>query len=237
MNDIHEIAQMIDHSILHPTMTDEDLKTQCQLAKLYEVATVCVKPYHTREATLLLDGSPVGVCSVIGFPHGNSTVEVKEFETMQVIMDGASEVDMVINLGKALQQDWDYVSHEIATINNACEQHGAVLKVIFETDFLPDDKYKIKLCELASQHAVTFVKTSTGFGYRKDEQGNNFYHGATQHDVQLMRKHCDPKIRIKASGGIKTLDELLQFRDWGASRIGLSSTQVVMEEAKKRFNG
>jgi deoxyribose-phosphate aldolase len=230
-----DIAKMIDHSILHPTFTDDDLKKNCEIAKKYNVATVCVKPYHTGMAAELLKESGVAVCAVIGFPHGNSTVDVKVMETSQVIKDGATEVDMVINIGKVIQGEWAYVENEIKSINDDCLRNKAILKVIFETDFISRDEDKIKLCELCSKHEVAFVKTSTGYGFVRDIDGKYFYNGATEHNIKLMRKHSSPSVRIKAAGGIRTLDQLLFFRDIGADRIGASATEIIMEEAKKRF--
>ncbi len=140
MISISEIASMIDHSILHPTLTDEDLRQHCKIAAKYKVSTVCVKPYHVAQAVAFLKSSEVGICAVIGFPHGNSTTEVKIFETMQVCHDGAKEVDMVINIGKVIQGDWNYVSDEIKSIHDACISNGAILKVIFETDYITNDQ-------------------------------------------------------------------------------------------------
>jgi deoxyribose-phosphate aldolase len=230
-----EIAKMIDHSILHPTFTDADLKKNCEIALKYDVATVCVKPYHVKMASELVKGSDVFVCAVIGFPHGNSTTDIKKSETMQVILDGAKEVDMVINIGKALQQDWDYVDKEIKEINEICIQNKAILKVIFETDFVTKDEDKIKLCELCNKNNVAFVKTSTGYGFVKGADGNYNYSGATEHDLLLMRKHCNSNIEVKAAGGVRNLDQILKVRELGVSRVGATATEAILEEVKKRF--
>jgi deoxyribose-phosphate aldolase len=232
---VTDIAKMIDHSILHPTFTDDDLKSNCEVAKKYHVATVCVKPYHTRMAADLLKGSDVTVCAVIGFPHGNSTIEIKAAETLQVIKDGATEVDMVVNIGKVLQADWDYIDNELKTIHDICLKNKSLLKVIFETDYLSHDEDKIKLCELSSRHKIDFVKTSTGYGFVKDSDGKYSYTGATEHDIILMRKHCTPSVQIKAAGGIRTLDQILKMRELGVTRVGATATVTIMEEAKKRF--
>jgi deoxyribose-phosphate aldolase len=229
------IAKMIDHSILHPTFTDDDLKNNCEIAKKYHVATVCVKPYHTRMATDILKGSDVAVCAVIGFPHGNSTIAIKAAEALQVIQDGATEVDMVFNIGKALQADWDYIDNELKAIHNICLKNNALLKAIFETDFVSRDKDKIILCELCSKHKIDFVKTSTGYGFVKDSDGKYSYIGATEHDVKLMRKHCAPNVQIKAAGGIRTLDQILRMRELGVTRVGATATVTILEETKKRF--
>ena len=235
MATVNSIAKMIDHSILHPTFTDDDLKNNCEIAKRYNVATVCVKPYHTRMAADILRGFDVAVCAVIGFPHGNSTIDIKVAETVQVIKDGATEVDMVVNIGKVLQADWDYIDYELKAIHDICLKNRALLKVIFETDYLPRDDDKIKLCEFCSKHTVDFVKTSTGYGFVKDRDGKYSYTGATEHDIKLMRWHCSPEVQIKASGGIRTLDQILKMHELGVTRFGATATVTIMEEAKKRF--
>ena len=230
---IHDIAKMIDHSLLHPSMTDEEILAGLRLAVEYDVATCCVKPYSVKTATEVLAGSDVGVCAVIGFPAGNSTIAIKVAETEQVIEDGATEVDMVVNVGKVLSGDWGYVSNEIKAVNDACLAQGAILKVIFETDFLQDE-HIIRLCEICSQHKVGFVKTSTGFGFVKQANGFYAYEGATEHDIALMRQHSDPAVQVKASGGVRDLDALLKMRALGATRIGATATKAIIEEAKKR---
>ncbi len=233
---VQNIAKMIDHSILHPVFTDDDLKNNCAIAMKYHVATVCVKPYHTRMAADIVKGSDVSVCAVIGFPHGNSSVEIKASETLQVIKDGANEVDMVVNIGKVLQADWDYIDNELKMIHNICLKNNALLKVIFETDYITRDEDKIKLCELCSRHKIEFVKTSTGYGFVKGNDGKYSYTGANEHDIILMRRHCSPEVQIKAAGGIRTLDQVLKMRDLGAARIGATATAAILEEARKRFN-
>ncbi len=233
--DVTGIAKMIDHSILHPSFTDEDLKHHCKIAARYHVASVCVKPYHTRQAALLLQHSDVKICAVIGFPHGNSTTGIKVSEAQQVIADGAVEVDMVINTGKVLQGDWKYVENEIKQINDTCKNSNAILKVIFETDFLNENADKIKLCKICSRQKVAFVKTSTGYGFVKETDGKYSYQGATEKDLVLMRRHCDPEVGIKAAGGIRNLDQLLKAHELGASRIGASATDAIMKEAIQRF--
>jgi deoxyribose-phosphate aldolase len=232
---IKDIAKMIDHSVLHPTFTDDDLKSNCDIAKEYHVATVCVKPYHTKMAADILKGSDVTVCAVIGFPHGNNTVAIKAAETLQVILDGAAEVDMVVNIGKVLQADWHYIDNEIKTIHDICTKNKSLLKVIFETDYVTRDEDKIKLCELCNKHSVDFVKTSTGYGFVKEADGKYSYSGATEHDIVLMRNHCSPGIQIKAAGGIRTLDQILRMHELGVTRIGATATVAIMNEAQKRF--
>lgn len=232
---IQELAKMIDHSLLHPTMTDQELEDGCKLALEYDVAAVCIKPYFVKETSKLLKGSTVQVCSVIGFPHGNSTIKLKVLEARQACKDGATEIDMVVNCGKVLGKDWKYVRKEIKAINKECEKHGAILKVIFENDLLPEDKYKIKLCKICSKVGVAFVKTSTGYGFVKGADGKYSYNGATEHDLKLMRKYSDPKVQIKAAGGVRTLDGLLWVKDLGCTRLGASATVAIMEEAKSRL--
>jgi deoxyribose-phosphate aldolase len=230
---VKDLAKMIDHSLLHPTMTDEDIHSGCMLARKYDVATACVKPYAVQMAKEALAGSDVGVCAVIGFPHGNSTSVIKVAETNQAIIDGASEIDMVINIGKALSGDWQYVSEEIKAINDACVGQGALLKVIFETDYL-DDEHIIRLCDICSQHRVAFVKTSSGYGFVKQANGDYNYQGATDHNLALMRAHCVAEVQIKAAGGVRTLDDLLRVRSLGVTRSGATATEAILVEAKRR---
>lgn len=230
-----DISGMIDHSILHPTFTDDDLKKNCEIAVKYHTATVCVKPYHTKTAAEIMNGSGVAVCAVIGFPHGNSVIDIKAAEALRVIKDGAAEVDMVVNIGKVLQGDWNYIDSEIKTIQDTCLRNNAILKVIFETDYLARDEDKIKLCKLCSKYKVAFVKTSTGYGFVKGSDGKYSYEGATEHNVKLMRKYCAPEIHIKAAGGIRNLEQVLKMRELGVTRIGATATAEIVEEAKRRF--
>lgn len=229
------LAKMIDHSLLHPTMTDKDLQEGCALAKHYDVASVCIKPYAVTDAVKWLKGSDVMVCTVVGFPHGNSSTEVKVFETQKACEEGAQEIDMVVNIGKVLQEDWEYVGKEIKSIAAVTKKHHAALKVIFENDYLPEDKHKIKLCEICSEAQVEFVKTSTGYGFVKGNDGKYSYEGATEHDLKLMRQHSAPEVQIKAAGGVRTLEDLLKVKSWGVSRIGATATATILEDAKKKF--
>ena len=227
------IAKMIDHSLLHPTMTDEDMVKGCELAKKYQVATACIKPYAIPMVKDLLADSEVGVCPVIAFPHGNSSTSLKVKEAEAAVRAGGDEIDMVVNIGKVLGGDWDYVSEEIKTINEAVTTQQAILKVIFENDYLPDDCI-IQLCEICSQHQVAFVKTSTGYGFVKQASGLYAYRGATVRHIKLMKKHISGKVRIKAAGGIRTLDDLLRFRELGVARIGASATEKILQQARQR---
>lgn len=163
MSEARELAKMIDHSILHPAMTDEDLKRECEVARKYHVASVCVKPYAVPLAFGLLQRSDVLVGCVIGFPAGNSATSVKVFEAEQACKDGAVEIDMVINIAKALQGDWDYVEMEIGAVTEACHKNGAIVKVIFETDYVTRESDIVQLCEICTRVGADYVKISTGF--------------------------------------------------------------------------
>jgi deoxyribose-phosphate aldolase len=228
---VREIAGMIDHSILHPTMTDSDLERECDVARKYNVASVCVKPYAVKKAVDYLSGSSVIVGCVVGFPHGNSSIAVKLFEAEQACNDGAKEIDMVINIGKVLGGDWDYVEKEIKAITTICHQNDAIVKIIFETDFITEKNYKIRLCEICTRAGADFVKTSTGYGFVKQPDGSYNYKGATVSDIRLMRKHCGPRVRIKCAGGVRTLADLIKMKEAGASRSGATATESIMKEA------
>jgi deoxyribose-phosphate aldolase len=230
---LRDLAKMIDHSLLHPTMIDDEIRKGCELSRKYGVATACVKPYAVPLAKEVLAGSDVGVCPVIGFPHGNSATAIKVREADAAARAGGSEIDMVVNIGKVLGGDWAYVSAEIRGINEAVVAAGAILKVIFENDYL-HDQHIIKLCEICSNIGVAFVKTSTGYGFVKQENGMYSYKGATAAHLMLMRQHCAPSVQIKAAGGVRTLDDLLMVRSLGVTRVGATATQAILEEAKKR---
>ena len=229
-----ELAKMIDHSLLHPTMTDVQLDAGCALAARYDVATVCVKPYYVPRAAALLKGTNVLVCSVIGFPHGNSHTAVKILEAELAIREGAREIDMVANAGKVLGGDWAYVAADIKAVNDACIAHRTILKVIFENDYL-QDSHIIQLCKICSDIGVAFVKTSTGYGFVKQPNGDYNYKGATEHDLVLMRKHSSDAVQIKAAGGVRTLDGLLNVMALGVTRLGATATATIIEDAKKRL--
>jgi deoxyribose-phosphate aldolase len=228
------ISKMIDHSLLHPTFTDEFLHSECIAAKELNVATVCIKPYAVKMAKEILEGSSVKVCTVIGFPHGNNTLTQKIKETEETCKDGAVEIDFVVNIGKVLSEDWDYISNEIRLINEAVISNNAVSKVIFENDYYTEDKFKIRLCEICNEHQVAFVKTSTGYGFVKQPDGKYSYKGATDHDLKLMREKCLPGIQVKAAGGIRTLDDLLRVKEIGVTRVGATATKEIISEAIKR---
>lgn len=235
MNKIEELAKMIDHSILQPTYTDEDLEKQCQIAKKYNVASVCVKPYAVKKAVQHLRGSHVKIGCVIGFPHGNSATSVKVFEAEQACEDGSSEIDMVINIGKVLGGEWEYVENEIRIVTETCHKNNAIIKVIFETDYVTKTEDKIRLCEICTVVGADFVKTSTGYGFVKQPDGSYNYKGATVEDVELMRKYSGPSVQVKCAGGVRTLDDLLKMKNAGATRSGATATEAILEEAAKRF--
>jgi len=227
------IAKMIDHSLLHPTMTDAIVTEGCEVAKKCGVATACVKPYSTAMAKGILEGSGVAVCTVTGFPHGNSTVTIKVEETKLAIREGATEIDTVVNIGKVLGGDWEYVTAELREVNHAATGGGAILKVIFENDYL-EDAHILKLCEICSKLQVAFVKTSTGYGFVRQNNGMYAYQGATDHHLQLMRANCPPSVGVKAAGGVRTLDDVLRVRALGVTRIGATATEAILGEARKR---
>jgi len=237
MDKVKELAKMIDHSLLHPTMTDDKLRDECMVAKKYDTASVCIKPYAIKNAVEWLKGSDVLVGTVIGFPHGNSATEIKVNETKKACKDGAVEIDMVVNIGKVLQEEWEYVKNEIGAVAKETHSNDAILKVIFENDFLTNDKFKIKLCEICASAGADFVKTSTGYGFVKGSDGKYSYQGATEHDLKLMRKYSPDHVQVKAAGGVRTLDDLLRVKDLGVTRVGATATITMLEDAKKRFYG
>jgi len=230
---LRELAKMIDHSLLHPTMTDAEVAAGCELAKRYRVATACIKPSCIPMVRGLLAGSDVGVCPVIAFPHGNSATAIKVLEAESAAQQGGCEIDMVVNVGKVLGGDWAYVSAEIKAINEAVVAQGALLKVIFENDYL-QDSHIVRLCEICSEHRVAFVKTSTGYGFVKQADGRYAYQGATDRHLALMRQHSAPAVQIKAAGGVRTLDDLLRVRALGVSRVGATATAAILDEAARR---
>lgn len=236
MNEIvYKLAKMIDHSILHPTMTDEDLGRECEVAKKYDVASVCVKPYAVKQAIEILKGSNVLVGCVIGFPAGNSAIAVKVFEAENACKDGAVEIDMVINIGKALQGDWAYITEEIKSVTDACHRHSAIVKVIFETDYITKEADIVKLCRICTEVGADYVKTSSGFGFVKQSNGDYNYQGATIPVLELMKKSVGPKVKVKAAGGVRTLDQLIAVQAAGCARSGATATTLILEEAIKRF--
>ncbi len=227
------IARCIDHSLLHPTMTDDELRAGCELAKQYHVASVCVKPYAVPLAVEVLEGSGVEVGTVIGFPHGGNLPEVKAQEAALACQQGACELDMVINIGKALSGDWGYVERDIRGVVEVAHKYNAITKVIIENDYLPNDEIKIKLCEICEKAGADFVKTSTGYGFVKQPSGDYNYRGATEDDVRLMRAHCSEKVQVKAAGGVRTYEQALRMCELGVSRIGASATEAIVNAERE----
>lgn len=230
--DLKEIKKMIDHSLLHPLLTDKELTYGCLAAVEWDVAAVCIKPCYVREAKKLLQGSDVKLGTVAGFPHGVNSSEVKAFEVERSLAEGAEEIDMVINTGKLLSKDFLYVEKEIEAVNDLCRKAGAVLKVIFETDFITDELLKVELCNILNKIQVGYAKTSTGFGYTHQQNGFYSYKGAEIKDLLLFKDHLSHNIKIKAAGGIRTFQDFMKAYEAGATRIGLSKTKEIIEEAK-----
>ncbi len=219
-----QIAKMIDHSLLNPVLTDEQMEEGCRIAREYGVATVCIKPYYLKRCADLLEGSDVLPSTTIGFPHGGHTTAIKVAEAKQALDDGGVELDMVVNIGKVLSGDWAYVRDDIRAVVEVTHERGGIVKVIFENCYLQDE-HKIRLCEICAEVGADFVKTSTGFGSG----------GATIEDLKLMRKHSPPQVQVKAAGGIRTLDALLEVRAIGVTRVGATQTVAILEECKKRL--
>ena len=220
---LKEIAKMLDHSTLQPFLTEEDIRKGCDIALQYDTATVCARPGDMPLVVRALAGSTVLPCTVIGFPHGAHHTAVKLFEAERALDDGCRELDMVLNIGRMLSGDTAYVQDEIARLAEAAHARNALLKVILETCYLSDEQKRIA-CRLSEQAGADFVKTSTGYGSA----------GATVADVKLMRAAVSDGVRVKASGGIRTLDMVLACRQAGASRCGVSATAKIMEEAIDR---
>ncbi len=181
------------------------------------------------------------VGGVIGFPHGNSCTESKRYETELACRDGAVEIDMVINIGKALSGDWDYVERDVKAVVDETHRQRAKVKVIFENDYLTEggagmdsDRFKRKLCQICERAEADWVKTSTGFGFVKQPDGSYNYQGATAHDLKLMRAACSPKVQVKAAGGVRDLDGLIRVHELGASRCGVSATAAILDEYRRR---
>ncbi len=221
-----QIAKLIDHSLLDPTLSDEALEAGCRLARRYDVASVCIKPYWLARCVELLAGSTVEPSTTIGFPHGAQTTSLKRREAEEALEVGATELDMVINIGKAVSGDWQYVSDDIRAVVAAAHERGKLVKVIFENCYLNDEQ-KIRLCQICGQVGADFVKTSTGYGTS----------GATHDDLRLMRSHSPPSVRVKAAGGVRTFDQLLAVRALGVTRIGASRTADILDECRRRLAG
>jgi deoxyribose-phosphate aldolase len=221
---VRDIAKMIDHSLLRPTMTVDDLEQGICLARQYDVASVCILPYYLKRCAELLAGSDVRPSTTIGFPHGGHTTTTKLAEARQALDDGGVELDMVVNLSKVLSGDWDYVRAEIRAIVELTHGRGGRVKVIFENCFLQDE-HKIRLCEICGEVRADWVKTSTGYGSG----------GATLDDLRLMRKHAPPHVQVKAAGGVRDLDMALAVREIGVTRFGCTRTAEILEACQQRL--
>lgn len=219
-----DVAGMIDHSLLNPTLTIPDLEAGCRLAREYQVASVCILPYYLRRCADLLAGSGVKASTTIGFPHGGHTTAVKLAETEQALKDGGEELDMVVNISRVKSGAWDEVKSEIKAIVDAAHAVKQKVKVIFENCYLTDAE-KIRLCEICGEVKADWVKTSTGYGTS----------GATHEDLILMRKHSPAFVQVKAAGGVRDLDALLKVRELGVTRCGASKTREMLDECRRRL--
>jgi len=220
----HDVAKMIDHSLLNPTLTEIELEQGIQLALDYDVASVCIMPYYLKRCAERLVGSAVKASTTIGFPHGGHTTRVKIAETEQAIHDGGEELDMVVNISQVLSGNWEAVSADIEAVTRLTHAAGQKVKVIFENCYL-DDEHKIMLCRICGDLGVDWVKTSTGYGSG----------GATDADLRLMRAHAPEHVQVKAAGGVRTLDRLLEVRALGVTRAGATRTATMLEEAKQHL--
>jgi deoxyribose-phosphate aldolase len=219
-----ELAKMFDHSLLQPVLTDADLENGCQLAREYNVASVCIKPYAVKSAAKWLAGSGVAVGTTIGFPHGGHLTAVKVFESERALADGAAELDMVVNIGKVLSGDWSFVADDIKAVVEAAHKQKALVKVIFENCFLKDE-HKRMLCKICGDAGADYVKTSTGYGES----------GATPDDLKLMREASPPQVKVKAAGGVRSFDTLMAVRAIGVSRVGATATKAILDDAKAKL--
>jgi len=219
-----EVARVIDHSLLHPAMTDAELEEGCQSAREWGVATVCVKPHFTARARGILDGSIVNAGTTIGFPHGGHAIAAKMAEAKAALRDGAQELDMVINIGKAKGHEWGYLEDEIGAIVSAAHDGGAVLKVIFENCYLTDDEKRM-LCRISRKAGADYIKTSTGYGTG----------GATDEDLRLMLEEAEGAMGVKAAGGVRTYEHPARLVEMGVRRIGASQTEAILEECRRAY--
>lgn len=218
------LAGAIDHALLQPTMTRTDLERGCAMAAAYGTASVCILPYAVDLCAGVLQGSGVRTSTVIGFPHGGQATQTKVFESKLAITQGAVELDMVVNVSRVLSEDSAPVAQEIAEIASVCHGEGARLKVIFENCYL-EDAHKIRLCEICAEAGVDWVKTSTGFGTG----------GATDADLKLMLAHSPAPMQVKAAGGIRTWDRLIEVVELGCTRVGAAATQAILDEGRDRL--
>ncbi len=218
------IAGMIDHSLLKPTLTVPDLERGLRIAIDYKVAGVCILPFYLKRCAEVLKGSGIKPGTTIGFPHGGHAASVKVAEARQALADGGEELDMVINLNQALSNEWDAVQREITAVVETAHAGGAKVKVIFENCYL-NQAQKIRLCGICGEAGADWVKTSTGFGTG----------GAADDDLRLMRQYSPPQVQVKAAGGVRTLDRLLEVRALGVTRVGCTATVDILDEARRRL--
>jgi deoxyribose-phosphate aldolase len=219
-----DLSKMIDHSLLNPSLTTQELEEGCALAVRYNTASVCIMPYYLARCAEILAGTTVNPSTTIGFPHGGHTTAVKLAEARQALRDRGKELDVVINISKAKSGDWEYVHSEIEGLTRLIHEGGAKIKVIFENAYLSNAD-KIRLCEMCGEIGVDWVKTSTGYASS----------GATMEDLILMRKHTPATTQVKAAGGIRDLDAMLAVRAIGVSRVGATRTATMLEEGRKRL--
>ena len=218
------LAKMIDHSLLRPELNDEQVEAGCHLALEYNVASVCARPSDADLVVSLLEGSTVAPSSVVGFPHGGATTAVKLYETRDMLRRGIAEVDMVLNIGKLLSRQFQYVEAEIDEIARVCHGAGAILKVIFENAYLSDE-LKVAACEICMRCQADFVKTSTGFAPS----------GAIPEDLVLMKRTVGDVCRVKAAGGVRTLDSALEVYSLGCDRFGATKTKEILDDWTARL--
>ena len=218
------ILGSIDHSLLTPTATSAELHNLCKVAAHLEVASVCLLPYYVPQAAELLRQSSVAVSTVIAFPHGATPTKAKLLESMVALDRGAVELDVVVNVSAVLSDQWNSVRAEIEQLTELCHGRNARIKLIFENCYL-NEAQKIRLCQICAAAGVDWVKTSTGFGQPASGPA-----GATPDDLQLMRAHCPKDVQVKASGGIRTLAQVRQMLELGATRVGMSRTEDVARE-------
>jgi deoxyribose-phosphate aldolase len=216
---LEQVAKTIDHSILKPDFTYADVLAGAELALKFNTASYCIRPMDVAVAAKALAGSTVAVCTVIGFPHGSVTTATKAFETQDAIANGATEIDMVLNISALLSGDFDFVRRDIKAVVDVAHAKNASVKVIFETAYL-NDELIIKACELTEAAGADYVKTSTGFAAE----------GANLHNVKLMKQTVGDRLKVKSSGGVRTLDQLIDYMDAGVTRSGCSATAQVLEE-------
>jgi deoxyribose-phosphate aldolase len=219
-----ELAKMFDHSLLQPVFTDAELEKGCLLAREYDVASVCIKPYAVKLAAKLLAGSTVQASTTIGFPHGGHVTAIKVMESEIALADGATELDMVVNVGKVLSGEWNYVADDIAAVVRVAHASQAKVKVIFENAYLKDE-HKKELCKICGDVRADWVKTSTGYAET----------GATVEDLKLMRQHSPAHVQVKAAGGVRTYEKLLEVRAIGVTRVGATATKTILDEAKAKM--